>query len=458
MDAIISGNDVESGTSLHLRSIDQSVVCARSLPRLAMGRRDLLTAMGLFAGASAGLGAGLIPTDAAAQDAMRLPAAATLPMPSSGIEPFTLAIPQQEIDDLRRRLERTRWPDPETVQDRSQGARLADVQALCEYWRTEYDWRRCETMLNGFGQFRTAIDGLGIYFLHVRSPHAGAMPMIMTHGWPGSIIEFHEVIGPLTDPTAHGGDADDAFHLIIPSLPGYGFSDKPRETGWGVERTAQAWATLMERLGYDRWVAQGGDWGAAVTNNVGALAPAGCQAIHVNTLFNAPQPGDEVDPSTLGRLALEKAAAFGATGFGYAVEQGTRPQTLGYGLADSQAGQAAWIYEKFQAWTDNPGEVEAVLTRDEMLDDIMLYWLTNAGASSARLYWESLDNLGVAVDLPVAVSVYLNDVNVAPREWAERSYSNIVSFSEVDRGGHFAAFEQPDLFVNEVRAAFRPFR
>ena len=425
---------------------------------LALKRRDLLATLGLFAGAGLGLGLGLDPMGAFSQESRDRTGGTSLPDPSTGIEPFELDIPDSELVDLRQRLADTRWPAVETVEDRSQGARLADVRRLCEYWRTGYDWRRCEAMLNGFGQYRTLIDGLGIHFLHVRSPHADAMPMIMTHGWPGSIIEFNKVIGPLTDPTAHGGNAADAFHLVVPSLPGFGFSDNPREVGWGVERTARAWISLMERLGYDRWVAQGGDWGAAVTNNIGSLAPKGCAAIHVNTLFNAPQPGDEIDPSPLGRLALDKAAAFQTTGFGYAIEQSTRPQTLGYGLADSPAGQAAWIYEKFQAWTDNPGDVEAILSDDEMLDDIMLYWLTNAGASSARLYWESLDDLASKVDLPAAISVFLNDVNVAPREWAERSYSNIVSFREVDRGGHFAAFEQPSLFVNEVRHAFRAFR
>lgn len=384
-----------------------------------VGRRDLIVkALGIFVAASV----------------LRLPvrsqgvggAVANVLQATNQVEPFRLSVPQQDLDDLGRRLQQTRWPERETVDDRSQGAPLERVQALCNYWRDHYDWRRCEAMLNGFGQYRTALDGLGIHFLHVRSPHADALPMIMTHGWPGSVIEFHKVIGPLTDPVAHGGDARDAFHLVMPSLPGYGFSDKPTAPGWGVERTARAWATLMERLGHRRYVAQGGDWGAAVTGKLGMVRPPGLAAIHMNTVFLAPQPGDEVDPSPVARLAIEKAQVFIAQESAYAQQQATRPQTLGYGLADSPTAQAAWIYEKFQNWTDHPGEVEQLLSNDEMLDDIMLYWLSNAGASSARLYWESFDDLDLKVDLPVGISVFLNDINIAPREWGGRSFSNII--------------------------------
>ena len=374
------------------------------------------------------------------------------------VTPFTLAIPQRDLDDLRRRLAQTRWPEHETVDDHSQGVPLARIQALCAYWRDHYDWRRCEAMLNGFGQYRTILDGLSIYFLHVRSPHQDALPMIMTHGWPGSVIEFHKVIGPLTDPVAYGGSAADAFHLVMPSLPGFGFSDKPSAPGWGTGRIARAWAALMTRLGYDRYVAQGGDWGAAVAGKLGMLRPPGLAAIHMNTTFLSPQPGDEVNPSPTARLAIEKAKTFAAQESAYASEQGTRPQTIGYSLADSPAGQAAWIYEKFQSWTDNPGEVEQLLSRDELLDDIMLYWLPNAGASSARLYWESLSDMRLKVDLPVGVSVFLHDGEVAPREWGGRSFSDIVHWREIGRGGHFAAFEQPELFVKEVGDCFRSFR
>lgn len=417
-----------------------------------VGRRDLFAVLGLAAGATA------VTTPAWASDTQVQDGGLGGLDATEAVEPFRLRVPRNALADLRRRLKNTRWPERETVPDASQGARLGQVQELCEYWREEYDWRRAERLINGSGSSKTQIDGLGIHFLHIRSPHANAKPMVMTHGWPGSILEFAEVIGPLTDPTAHGGRASDAFHLVIPSLPGYGFSDKPAETGWGVGRTAAAWATLMARLGYDQYVAQGGDWGAAVTGMLGMMRPDGLQAIHVNTVFLAPQPGDEVNPSPTAALAIEKAKAFTATDAGYLQQQGTRPQTLGYGLVDSPSGQAAWIYEKLQSWSDNGGDVESVLSRDQMLDDIMMYWLTGSGASSARMYWESLDDLNLMVDLPAAVSVYLNDVNIAPREWGSRSFSNIASWNEVALGGHFAAFEQPEVFVREVRDAFRPFR
>ena len=375
------------------------------------------------------------------------------------VTPFVLAVPAAELDDLQQRLARTRWPDPETVGDWTQGARLASVQALCAYWRDHYDWRRCEARLNGWGQYTTTLDGLGIHLLHVRSPHPEALPLLMTHGWPGSVLEFHKVIGPLTDPVAYGGQASDAFHLVLPSLPGFGFSAKPTAPGWGLERIARAWAGLMNRLGYGaRYVAQGGDWGAAVTGKLGMLRPPGCRAIHMNTLFTSPEPQDEANPTPAAQAAIAKKQQMAAHGAGYNQEQRTKPQTLGYGLADSPAGQAAWIYEKFQAWTDHPGAVEELLTLDEMLDNIMLYWLPNAAASTARLYWESVADLDLRVDIPVGISLFSNDTNVAPRAWAARQFSDLFYWNEVPKGGHFGAFEQPALFVNELRACFRRFR
>jgi pimeloyl-ACP methyl ester carboxylesterase len=379
---------------------------------------------------------------------------------SDAIEPFHLDIPQAELDELRRRLGRTRWPEAETVEDWTQGAPLAKVRQLCEHWRTGYDWRRCEAMLNGFGQYRTVLDGLPIHFLHIRSPEASALPLIMTHGWPGSVIEFHKVIGPLTDPAAHGGRPADAFDLVLPSLPGYGFSGKPAQPGWKVERIAAAWAVLMQRLGYTRWAAQGGDWGAAVTGDIGKQRPSGCVGIHLNVPIVLPTPEEVAAASPEERGYIEQMKYYNDVESGYAKQQATRPQTLGYGLADSPVGQAAWIYEKFFAWTDNAGTPESVLGMDEMLDNIMLYWLPNTGTSSARLYWESAATgfASKTIELPVGVSVYPRELFHASRRWAERRYHNIVHWNELDRGGHFAAFEQPGLFVDELRACFRSLR
>lgn len=381
---------------------------------------------------------------------------------SDAIEPFHLHIPESELEDLRQRLAHTRWPEKEPVGDWSQGAPLKNMRELCDHWQHRYDWRRCETMLNGFGQFRTTISGLGVHFLHIRSPHAEALPMIMSHGWPGSIVEFHKVIGPLTDPVAHGGEVSDAFHLVIPSLPGYGFSDRPSTPGWTIERIAGLWVTLMGRLGYHhRFVAQGGDWGAAITAAIGAMRPAGCIGVHLNTAMFSPAPGDEVDPSPAEGAALALLERYNKKESGYSKEQSTRPQTLGYALSDSPIGQAAWIYEKFKFWTDNSGEPESVLSRDEMLDNIMLYWLPRTGASSARLYWESFKDdpsISEPVDIPAGVSVFPKDINQAPRKWAERVLHQIVHWNELERGGHFAAFEQPELFVREVRDCFRKIR
>jgi pimeloyl-ACP methyl ester carboxylesterase len=378
---------------------------------------------------------------------------------SEAISPFTLAIPQADLDDLKARLGRTRWPDRETVEDWSQGAPLAKVQALCAHWREKYDWRRCEGRLNALGQYKTTLDGLSIHFLHVRSKHENAMPLLITHGWPGSVIEFMKVIGPLTDPTAHGGKAEDAFHVIAPSLPGYGFSEKPRETGWGVPRIAMAWIGLMQRLGYERWVAQGGDWGAAVTTAIGLIRPPGCAAIHVNMPLVFPTPEDAAGATPAELKSLASMQFYQEKDSGYSKQQATRPQSLGYGLVDSPAGQAAWIYEKMYAWTDNKGVPEDALSMDEMLDNIMLYWLPGTGASSARLYWESFASFAsIKLEAPVGVSIYPKEIFRPSRRWAERQMSNIIHWNELDRGGHFAAWEQPELYVGEVRACFRKVR
>jgi len=377
----------------------------------------------------------------------------------SAIEPFSLAIPDETITDLHRRLDAVRWPEKELVPDWSQGVPLAQMKALISHWRKNYDWRRCEKMLNGFSQFKTTIDGVGIHFLHIRSPNPNALPLIMTHGWPGSVIEFHKVIGPLTDPVRYGGNPADAFHLVIPSIPGYGFSDKPTETGWKVQKIAQTWGKLMERLGYSRYVAQGGDWGSLITTFMGVQKPKGLAAIHTNLPVVLPLPPYE-------NLSAEEAAMMARLEYyarwdgGYSDEQASRPQTLGYSLADSPVGQAAWIYEKFWSWCDCNGDPTNVLTRDEMLDNIMLYWLSNSGASSARLYWESFHGVFVAtkVDLPVGCSIFPKDIYKAPRSWADKCYPNLIHWNELDTGGHFAAFEQPKLFTEELRTCFRKIR
>jgi pimeloyl-ACP methyl ester carboxylesterase len=372
------------------------------------------------------------------------------------IEPFVIEVPEAALEDLRRRLRATRWPEREPVDDWSQGAPLAYVQDVCRYWADEYDWRATEARLNAFPQHRTVLDGLGIHFLHVRSPEPDAMPLVLTHGWPGSVVEFLKVLGPLTDPRGHGGDPDDAFHVVCPSLPGYGFSDKPARTGWGVERIADAWAALMERLGYGRYGAQGGDWGAAVTTMIGRQDVAHCAGIHVNM----PQAGPaRDDPGPFTESEQEALAALRHHrdwGTGYSKQQSTRPQTLGYGLVDSPSAQAAWILEKFWAWTDCDGHPENALTRDELLDNVMLYWLPATGASSARLYWESFGARGgTPVTVPSGMSIFPKEIFRPSRRWAERTYLDIRSWHELDRGGHFAAFEQPERFVEEVRGFFR---
>jgi pimeloyl-ACP methyl ester carboxylesterase len=378
---------------------------------------------------------------------------------SEAITPFRLSVPEAELTDLRARLDRTRWPEKETVGDWSQGSPLERVQALCAYWRTSYDWRRCEARLNALGQFRTHIDGLDIHFMHVASPHPRAMPLLITHGWPGSVIEFLKVIGPLTDPPAYGGDPADAFHVIAPSLPGFGFSQKPAHTGWGVPRIAAAWVRLMERLGYHRWLAQGGDWGAAVTTAIGALRPAGCAAIHVNMPLVYPTAADREGAGPRELDYFKGQQFYRDWDSGYAKLQSTRPQSLGYGLVDSPAGLAAWIYEKYQAWTDNTGAPEDALSHDEMLDNIMMYWLPGAGASAARLYWESFSAFAsTRLELPVGVSIYPREITRPTRTWAERFMSDIIHWRELDRGGHFAAWEEPDLYVSEIRSCFAQVR
>jgi len=376
----------------------------------------------------------------------------------SEIEPFVLHRPEDELADLRRRLDAIRWPERETVDDWSQGVPLERLQELCRYWRDNYDWRRCEAILNGFGQYRTHLDGLQIHFIHVRSPEPGALPLIMTHGWPGSVIEFHKVVGPLTDPAAHGGDPADAFHLVLPSLPGYGFSERPARTGWTVERIARSWLTLMQRLGYDRFVAQGGDWGSAVTTALAHMHPPQLAGIHLNMPIVFPNSSEAEEWTEQEAAVAADMHRFGEEETGYSTEQRTRPQTLGYGLADSPVGQAAWIYEKYYAWSDCRGNPANVFTFDEMLDNIMLYWLPAAGASSGRLYWESMSSFrGAPTDVPCGCSIFPKEVMRPSRRWAERTYRNIVYWNELDRGGHFAAFEQPQLFVEELRACFRQF-
>lgn len=387
----------------------------------------------------------------------------------NGSRPFRIEVPEAELTDLRRRLTATRFPDRETVSDPSQGARLETIENLVRYWGTDYDWRKIETRLNALPQFVTEIDGLGIQFAHVRSRHKDALPLIMTHGWPGSVIELLKIVAPLTDPTAHGGSAKDAFHLVLPSLPGHGFSEKPRRAGWGPDRVARAWAELMHRLGYERYVSQGGDHGSVVSNWMARQAPSGLLGIHVNMPATVPPDIARAlragDPAPVGLSPSEKTAftqleAFYKTGAAYAALMTTRPQTLGYGLADSPAGLASFFYEKFAAWTDTGGEPERALTRDDMLDDISLYWLTNTATSAARFYWENNANNFNAVDvsLPAAITVFPGEIYRAPRSWAERSYHKLFYWSEVDRGGHFAAWERPDLFAHEIRAAFRPLR
>jgi pimeloyl-ACP methyl ester carboxylesterase len=375
---------------------------------------------------------------------------------STAVEPFRIAVPDEVLDDLRARLRHTRWPEAETVDDWSQGIPLAYVQEVCRYWADGYDWRAREAALNRFDQYRTTIDGLGFHLIHVRSPREDALPMVVTHGWPGSVVEFHKVIEPLTDPAAHGGDPADAFHVVCPALPGYGFSDKPTSPGWNVQRTADAWAELMSRLGYDRYGAQGGDWGAGVTTAIGQRDPDHCVGIHLNMALAGPGRSRPESPTPAEAEALRAQDHYQQWDSGYSKQQSTRPQTLGYGLTDSPAGQAAWILEKFWSWTDCDGHPENVLTRDELLDNVMLYWVTASATSSARMYWESFGRMaGGTVQVPTAVANFPKEIFKPPRHWAERRYADIRRWTDMPRGGHFAAFEQPGLFVEDVRAFFR---
>ena len=387
------------------------------------------------------------------------------------IRPFHVEAPEDALKDLRHCISATRWPTRELVGDRSQGVQLATIQALADYWTGDYDWRKCEAKLNALPQFKTQIDGVDIHFIHVQSPHEDALPLIITHGWPGSIIELLEVIAPLTDPTAHGGKPEDAFHLVLPSIPGYGFSAEPTELGWYAGRVAQAWGKLMPRLGYSRYVAQGGDVGAAVTDAMGRQAPEGLIGIHTNLFVPGLAGGSFPTNTEEERAAAEAGAAFRATGFGYFLEQTTRPQTIGYALLDSPIALAAWMldhdtdayYKISRAFVDK--QPSGNLTRDHILDNITTYWLTATGASAARSYWESGQAAARAagqapppVSVPVGYTTFPGEIVATPRSWVEQAYPTLVYFNKVDKGGHFAAWEEPELFSAELREAFRPLR
>jgi epoxide hydrolase len=383
---------------------------------------------------------------------------------AAAIQSFAIDVAPGVLEDLRERLTRARWPERETVTGWEQGIPLSYLHDVCEYWRTGYDWPARQAALNRFPQFRTVLSGggdepLDIHFVHATSPNPDALPLVLTHGWPGSTVEFMEVLGPLTDPAAHGGDPADAFHVVAPSLPGFGFSGKPTRPGWGVERTAAAWDELMGRLGYERYVAQGGDWGSAVTTHIGAQARGRCAAIHVNMPVAMPTAEDMADLTAEEMVALQKAQHYQSRESGYSTQQRTMPQTIGYSLVDSPVGLAAWVIEKFHGWTDNQGSPEDAVSRDALLDNVMMYWLGAAGASSARLYWESFGSFTTAtVALPTGIAQFPAEIIRSSRRWAERAYTDIRSWTEYDRGGHFAALEEPDLFVAELRTFFRQFR
>lgn len=390
------------------------------------------------------------------------------------VRPFHIAVPEEAIADLRRRIAATRWPTKELVEDRSQGVQMATLRELARYWQAEYDWRKCEARLNALPQFTTEIDGVVIHFIHIRSKHENALPLIMTHGWPGSVIELLDTVGPLTDPTAHGGTPEDAFDLVLPSLPGYGFSGQPAELGWNSDRIASAWAVLMKRLGYTRYVAQGGDVGASVTDAMGRQAPDGLIGIHLNLLTGAAGLADRLPAqSEQERAAHTALATFKQSGFGYFMEQSTRPQTIGYSLLDSPIGLAAWMldhdtdsyYKISRAFVDD--RLGGQLNRESIVDNITLYWLTGTGASAARWYWELVQPQPAgpsggkalpAVTVPVGFTTFPGEIWAAPRSWVEAVYPSLVYFNQVDKGGHFAAWEEPDLFASELRAAFRTMR
>jgi pimeloyl-ACP methyl ester carboxylesterase len=390
------------------------------------------------------------------------------------IRPFTFHVPQEQLDDLRRRIAETRWPDKETVDDDSQGIQLARVQELVRYWGTDYDWRKAEAQLNALPQFITTIDGVDIQFIHVKSKNPNALPLLLTHGWPGSMFEFIKAIGPLTDPASYGGRPEDAFDVIIPSIPGYGFSGKPTERGWGPERTARAWDVLVKRLGYTHYVSQGGDHGSVISDALARQAPKGLLAIHLNmpatipgNLVKAINSGDPA-PAELSapeREAFQSLSSFFGRNAAYGALMVTRPQTIGFPLSDSPSGLAAWIYEKFAQWSDSDGVPERVLSRDEMLNDITLYWLTNTGASASRFYWENNNNNFSAeaqktqdIKIPVGISVFPKEIYKAPESWSKQAYPTLYYYHQVAKGGHFAAWEQPQLFAEELRAAFKSVR
>ncbi|WNV87421.1 epoxide hydrolase [Umezawaea sp. Da 62-37] len=387
-----------------------------------------------------------------------------VPLTEDAVEPFVIAVPEAELLDLRNRLTATRWPDRETVPDGSQGPRLDRVRALCDHWATGYDWWRAERDINDLGSSRTAIDGIDVHFLHVRSAEPGAVPLLLCHGWPGSILEFRNMVGPLTDPVAHGGSAEDAFHVVIPSMPGFGFSGKPTATGWNTSRVADAWITLMRRLGHDSWFAQGGDWGAAVVEQISRKAPERCRGVHFTLPLVFPTEQESAEATEEERRMIARAQRYQNELSAYAREQATRPQTIGYPLADSPAGLAAWIYTLFEDVTDSGGNPEDVIDRDEILDDIMLYWLPNAAASSARLYWE--ENQGGDTHggpwepnpVPAGFSIFPGEAVQASRRWVERRYETVLHYARLERGGHFAALEQPDVLTDEIRTTFRPLR
>ena len=382
---------------------------------------------------------------------------------STDITPFRIDIPQDDLDYLRRRIEDTRWPEQETCEGWEQGIPLAYTRELAQYWANDYDWRRFEARMNGWPQFTTEIDGIDIHFIHVKSPHENALPLIISHGWPGSVVEFHKVIDQLADPVAHGGSAEDAFHLVAPCLPGYGFSGKPSAEGTDVETIGRMWGKLMARLGYDRYVAQGGDWGSMVTQCMGISETEHCAAIHINMPIVAPDPETFDNLTEAEQKALDDMGRYNDQGSGYSKQQSTCPQTLGYALADSPVGQMAWVVEKFYMWTDcekdGKRHPENVLSKDELLDNVMFYWLNNTGASSGRLYWESFKNPRLdPIDMPTGCSIFPHEIFRCSRRWAEKRFSNLIHFNETDRGGHFAAMEQPEIFLEEVRTCFRQVR
>lgn len=375
------------------------------------------------------------------------------------IRNFKIDVPAAQIDDLKARLRMTRFPDAETPKDWAQGIPLAYMQEIRDYWLNEYDWSSRQQRLNDNPGFITNIQGLDIHFLHIKSKHANAKPLILTHGWPGSIIEFQKVIGPLTDPEAHGGHADDAFHLVCPTLPGFGFSGKPTETGWGIDKIASAWNDLMVRLGYESYYAQGGDWGSIVTTMIGVQNKGNCAAMHINMPIVGPDPDTMDDLSELEQSALAGMTFYQEHDSGYSKQQSTRPQTLGYGLADSPIGQAAWIIEKFYQWMDCDGHPENIVSKDELLDNVMMYWLGNAGASSARIYWESFGEMNQSpVEIPTGCSIFPKEIFKTSERWAKKRFKKLVHFNVLNKGGHFAAFEQPTIFVDELRACFRHVR